>query len=53
MAEIGIKKENRYYRIINSYEQFLKENENELKDLYKNEKEIKNNIEIEINDIKK
>ena len=52
MAEIEIKKENWYYRIINSYEQFLKENGNELKNLYKNEKEIKDNIEIEINDKK-
>ena len=51
MAEIDIKEDNKNIRIINSYEQFYKEyswlayrKENE------NEKEIKENCEIRIND---
>ena len=52
-AEFDINKENRKIRIINSYEQYIKENNigNREKE-YENEKEIKENCEIRINDEK-
>jgi len=50
IGEFEIKENNKEIRIINSYEQFCRENDWEIKDEYKNEKEIKENIEIIIND---
>jgi surface protein len=51
VIEITDKDVNRYIRIINSYEEFLKEKndiEKEIKINFNNEKEIKDNCEIEI-----
>ena len=42
---------NKNIKIINSYENYMKENsKNKLKEEYKNEKEIKENVEIKINE---
>ena len=52
ISEFEIKEENKNkdIRIINSYENFYRENKWAIEDEYKNEKEIKENIEIRIND---
>ena len=51
IAEIDIKEDNKNIRIINSYEQYDKENHFiQYKKEYENEKEIKDNCEIRIND---
>ena len=53
IAEIDIKENNQYVRIINSYEELIRENLFiDYKKEYDNEKEIKNNCEIRINDNK-
>ena len=52
ISEIEIKKNdiNKDIRIINSYEEYCIKTNEVIKDEYKNEKEIKDNIEININD---
>ena len=50
IGEFEIKENNKEIRIINSYEQYLRESNFEIKDEYKNEEEIKENIEIIMND---
>ena len=49
LSEIEIKDETKKYRIINSYDEYRRRNKREVNDFEKNEKEIKDNIEIEIN----
>ena len=49
IAEFDIKEINENIRIINSYEQCCRENKNEYEKEYENEKEIKENCEIYIN----
>ena len=50
IGEFEIKENNKEIRIINSYEQYRKENNLKIEDEYINEEEIKENIEIIIND---
>ena len=50
IGEFEIKERNEEIRIINSYEQYMTEAKMEIEDNYKNEEEIKENIEIIIND---
>ena len=50
ISELEIKCENEENRIINSYEEYCKAYKNDIKEEFKNEKEIKDNIEIIIND---
>jgi len=51
IGEFEIKENNKEIRIINSYEQCCREYNNKIEDNYKNEKEIKENIELITNDI--
>ena len=50
IGELNIKEDNKNIRIINSYEESRKENLLDLGKEYENEKEIKDNCEIRIND---
>ena len=50
ISELEVKYERQENRIINSYEEYFRSN-NYIKDEFKNENEIKDNIEITINDI--
>ena len=49
IGEFEIKENNKRIKIINSYEQFLRETKEQIRNEYKNEEEIKENIEIIIN----
>ena len=49
IGEFEIKESNKEIRIINSYEQYMREAKMEIEDNYKNEEEIKDNLEIIIN----
>jgi len=51
-GEMEIEENNKEIRIINSYEQYRREAKLDIEDKYKNEEEIKENIEITINDKK-
>ena len=50
IAEFDIKEDNQNIRIINSYENYIRENNFKFEKEYENEKEIKDNCEIIIND---
>ena len=52
IGEFEIEKDNQTIRIINSYEEFIREKKWEDKEEFHNEKEIKDNCEIRINDKK-
>jgi len=49
IGEFEVKENNKRIKIINSYEQFLRETKEQMRNEYKNEEEIKENIEIIIN----